>query len=354
VDAILVGIVLAAGVVAAAVLAHLAQKDQKRVRVLVGAALIGYVYLAVRLLWEVHRARTFLPPSDFTLTEGQVRNVREFAEWSAVRLTMTTAIVYTLVLALGAWMGLPRLRKGAVTCWRDLKNVQSAIDALAKTAAVVGVIVALDIFALPPRLQTSYVCATLPAPDAFEDPALKNAYGGKAPSEVKAALLEWANEFSGIEDIKTDPSDLNACAFDQGYQDFKAAVIDNPPDPALRPLLRRTFEEHSYQVVSISLFNYGRGSALNVHAAMPVPFELTDGPQGTFDLGESEGVSWRMTTAEGEIGHDPTVEFGFESARNLDLTFYAFVLLLAWGVFVAPALVAEFWRNGYPTEQGDL
>jgi hypothetical protein len=53
-----------------------------------------------------------------------------------------------------------------------------------------------------------------------------------------------------------------------------------------------------------------------------------------------------METSGGETGHNPTVQIGFESAHDPDLTFYIFALMVTWGLLVVPALAAGFWRLG--------
>jgi hypothetical protein len=190
--------------------------------------LVSLLFLGL-LVWQVHRARTFLPPSDFTLTEGEIENAREFAEWNAVRATMQAFTGWVILLALGALIWIPELRRGARRWWPDVEHARSVVDLLAKTAAVVGVIAALDIFTVAPRLQTTYACATLISPEAVEDPAIKNIYGEQASPEVTAAYLKFVKGFIEVEDIKTDPSDLSECAVAESYQDFNRRSSTTPP-----------------------------------------------------------------------------------------------------------------------------
>ena len=311
-------------------------------RLSIALVAVGLGALLAQLVWNVYRATQLVPPSGFILTEGQLETTREVLAWEAVRRSLWGLIAFTIIVGVLALLGSKRLRTGARTWWTDLGRVRSTVDVLAKTAAVVGVFAVLDIFTLAPKLQATYACQTL-----FDPEALRDAYGGETP-QVQAAIL-----FGGsihVDDLKSylksSPEELIACASDNDVERFRDSLIEHLPEPADTEVVRTQIEESTYQWASLSVVNLGRGSALDVTLAMPVPFELTGGPQGVFDLQEGEGVSWTMETPGGETGHNPTVQIGLKSAHDPDLTFYIFALMVTWGLLVVPALAAGFWRIG--------
>lgn len=159
--------------------------------------------------------------------------------------------------------------------------------------------------------------------------------------------MGWGSSIGNIR--RSSPEDLNDCA-DAGYRRFTESFVEHLPESADKKLIRTRIEEHSFQFLLVSLINYGRGSARDVTLAMPVPFELTDGPQGPFDLEEGGIVSWRMETPKGEVDHPPAVRIDFDSGHDPDLILYIFYLVLAWGLIVGPALVAEFLKSGAEAE----
>lgn len=146
-------------------------------------AALGCLVLLLQLVWLVRRAQQFIPSTDFEFTEGELQIIREVTTWQAVRVSLlwlTTFIIALIPLALYASK---RLRLGAVRWWTNLERVRSVIDALAKTAAVVGVIAAVDILTLAPKLQDTYICETLLDLDVISD-----AYPGEFPAEVEDAF----------------------------------------------------------------------------------------------------------------------------------------------------------------------
>jgi hypothetical protein len=43
-------------------------------------------------------------------------------------------------------------------------------------------------------------------------------------------------------------------------------------------------DKNLVQAFTLGISNYGRGSALDVTLALPVPFQMFSGPEGSFDL----------------------------------------------------------------------
>jgi hypothetical protein len=284
----------------------------------------------------------FVPESMMAgLSEGQQQATRASVRWEVVHLCLRQAIetiIFTVALSIAASA---RLRRGAWLWWRNLTNVRSTLDALAKSAAAVGIIAALDVFTLSPNLQTTYVsCHTL-----LDANAVRGSFAGEPPPGFEEAFDEW---MIGADTIGSRTPE--ECWVDDDYDRFIRLVKERIDERADREKVLTQIEKHSFQLVSFMLWNWGRGSASDLTLALPAHFELLNGPQGSLDMKQGDAVSWVMRTPPGETGHFVEVGIDFDAAHDPDLVVYVFALLVVWGFFVGPALLTTWWRTGESRE----